>query len=120
MSAAPIEEPSATVGFFWIACDVCHRATARIRLATPLSKDRPMTSGTNPTSLYELLNRLDESKISYRLDRIRDDTVMIVVAVPGELWEIEYFEDGTVEVERFISDGEIFGPDVLSKLWTES
>ena len=30
---------------------------------------------------------------------------MVTVAVPGERWEIEFINDGTVEVERFESAG---------------
>jgi hypothetical protein len=30
---------------------------------------------------------------------------MIAIAVPGERWEGEFFDDGHVEVERFVSQG---------------
>ncbi len=60
-------------------------------------------------SLGKLLDFIDELKalkLWYRLDKVRD-AIMIQVAVPGERWEIEFFEDGHVELERFHSDGEI-------------
>ena len=28
---------------------------------------------------------------------------MIEVAVPGQRWEIEFMEDGTIDIEKFIS-----------------
>jgi hypothetical protein len=41
---------------------------------------------------------------------------MVIVAVPGERWEIEFLSDGSVEVEKFFSNGEIAGEEVLSEL----
>ncbi len=34
-------------------------------------------------------------------------TVMVMVSVPGERWEVEVFEDGSVECEKFMSNGQI-------------
>jgi hypothetical protein len=42
---------------------------------------------------------------------------MVLVTVPGERWEVEFLVDGSVEVERFISDGEIYGEDTLGELF---
>ena len=66
-------------------------------------------------SLLEFLRRLEESKIWYRLERVRD-ALMVEVAVPGERWEVEFFPDEHVEVERFVSDGEILGVEALDEL----
>ena len=46
----------------------------------------------------------------------RDDAIMVLVTVPGERWEIEFLGDGSVEVERFLSNGEICGEEVLHEL----
>ncbi|MDZ7364944.1 MAG: hypothetical protein ONB43_03595 [candidate division KSB1 bacterium] len=46
----------------------------------------------------------------------RDNAIMVIVTVPGERWEIEFFDDGSVEGERFISDGEMGGKEMLSEL----
>ena len=43
---------------------------------------------------------------------------MVCVTVPGERWEIEFLADGSVEVERFISESEIYGEDILGALFT--
>ncbi len=57
--------------------------------------------------LLSFLNRLAGAKISYSLLHDREDMIMVIIAVPGERWEIEFGSDGKVEVERFISTGEI-------------
>ena len=41
---------------------------------------------------------------------------MISVAVPGERWEIEFFDDGRIELERFISQGVAGAPSALAEL----
>jgi len=42
--------------------------------------------------------------------------------VAAERWEIESFEDGHVELERFASQGVADAPDALSQLlaWSEA
>lgn len=74
---------------------------------------------TNPSPLAKLLTflkRLEDHKVWYRLEHIRD-WVMVLLAIPGERWEVEFFEDGHVEVERFISNGEIADEDLLQGLF---
>ena len=60
-------------------------------------------------------------KIWYRLEHIRDaiDAIMVQSAVPGERWDIEFFGDGRVEVERVRSDGLIGGDRMLETLFRE-
>lgn len=41
---------------------------------------------------------------------------MVLVATPGERWEIEFLDDGSVEIEKFTSNGEIYGKDILNEL----
>ena len=65
--------------------------------------------------MLAFLNQLEEAKIWYRLEHIRD-SLMIVIAVPGERWEIEFFENGQIEVERFASAGEIEDEGALDRL----
>lgn len=72
-------------------------------------------------SLHKLLvflDRLEQANISYRLDHIRE-SLMVEIAVPGERWEVEFFEDDHVEVERFVSTGTIEGEDMFDKLFIE-
>ena len=56
--------------------------------------------------LLEFLNKLEKCNICYRLNKIRE-SILVEITVPGERWEVEFFEDGKVEIEKFISDGQI-------------
>jgi hypothetical protein len=44
---------------------------------------------------------------------------MVEIAVPGQRWEIEFMEDGTMEIERFISNGIIYDESELNVLFNE-
>lgn len=57
--------------------------------------------------LLDYLCRLEKHKIHYRLAHIRDEAIMVLVSVPGEHWEVEFFADGSVEVEIFGSSGSV-------------
>ncbi len=63
------------------------------------------------------LNQLEQQKISYQISHPRDKAVMITVATVGERWEIEFLENGEIEVEKFISNGEIQGEEALQELF---
>lgn len=58
--------------------------------------------------LNDFLNKLQENHIFYRLSKVRKESIMVEVAVPGQRWEIEFMEEGTVEIEKFISDGQYY------------
>ena len=66
--------------------------------------------------LMAFLDKLEQGKISYTLARYRDEALMVSVAVPGERWEIEFLLDGSIEVERFISNSEIYSEEALDEL----
>jgi hypothetical protein len=63
--------------------------------------------------LLAFLRGLDESSVHYALAHYTASDVPIdlaavtvhVTASPSERWEVEFFKDGTVEVERLRSDG---------------
>ena len=67
--------------------------------------------------LLAFLERLDRAKIPYSMQHSRDDAVMIVAFAPGEYWEIEYLEDGDIEIERYRSNGHIDDESVLEELF---
>jgi hypothetical protein len=67
--------------------------------------------------LMVFLDRLEQRGMSYTLAHNRDEAMMVSVAVPGERWEIEFLAGGSVEVERFTSNGTIYGEEVLSELF---
>ncbi|NEP58838.1 MAG: hypothetical protein F6K31_17765, partial [Symploca sp. SIO2G7] len=70
--------------------------------------------------LVSFLQKLDQQGMSYTLGHHREEAVMVTVAVPGERWEVEFLSDGSVEVEKFISNGEIVGEELLSELFPKS
>ncbi|MBI3468134.1 MAG: hypothetical protein HY000_34440 [Planctomycetes bacterium] len=78
-----------------------------------MSVDAKTTLG----ALLDFLERLEKHRISYRLEHNRPESIMVVVAVPGERWEVEFMQDGEVEVERFASDGKIGGEELLASLF---
>lgn len=68
-------------------------------------------------NLIQFLNQLEERKIYYRVDKIRNDSILINVTVPGQRWEIEFLADGSIEIEKFFSDGQIVGKEELEVLF---
>lgn len=77
-----------------------------------------MSAGTI-SALLDFLNRLNKVKIHFRLEKSREDAILVEIAVPGERWEVEFLEDGTVDVERFKSDGDIKGEAELEILFRD-
>jgi hypothetical protein len=39
------------------------------------------------------------------------------VAVPGERWEVDFRSDGSIDLEKFISTGEIYDAEGLHELF---
>lgn len=68
-------------------------------------------------NLVAFLDKLEHQRISYTLAHNREDALMVLVAVPGERWEIEFRSDRSVEIEKFISTGEISDVESLSELF---
>lgn len=67
--------------------------------------------------LVLFLQNLEQQEISYILTHNHEEAIMVSVAVPGERWEVEFLSDGAVEVEKFISNGEIAGEEALSEFF---
>ncbi|MEX2327496.1 MAG: hypothetical protein WD558_07175 [Pseudomonadales bacterium] len=72
---------------------------------------------TELSTLTDLLDRLDEEEIRYTLSSIREGAVLVSAAVEGERWEIEFMNDGDVEVEIFRSNGDLYGSDAIEDLF---
>ena len=68
--------------------------------------------------LIDFLKRLEEKKIYYKLNKVRD-AIMVEVVIPGERWEVEFFANGNVEIEKFISNAEIFDEKELEQLFLD-
>lgn len=72
--------------------------------------------------LLQFVERLEKARIPFRLSRNRYDAISVEVMAPGERWEVDFSEDGTIDVERFRSDGEIFDESAFKELfalWAE-
>jgi hypothetical protein len=67
--------------------------------------------------LINFLNQLEKSKIFYKLNKVRDEAIMVEIAVPGQRWEVEFMDDGTVEIEKFISDKDMYDVKELETLF---
>lgn len=71
----------------------------------------------NPFSkLLTFLQALEQKQFSYTLAHHRDEAIMVTVSVPGERWEVEFLDDGSIEVEKFASNGEIYDEAALGEL----
>lgn len=70
-------------------------------------------------TVQQFLRSLDAIKAPYELLSVREGAVMVMVALPGFRWEIEFFDDREPEVEVFRSDGSIFGVEKLAELLKE-
>lgn len=66
--------------------------------------------------LLSFLSMLEQNCIHYKLNKTRD-SILVEVAVPGQRWEIEFFANNQIEVERFISTGEIEDDTSLDSLF---
>jgi hypothetical protein len=70
----------------------------------------------NLEDLLAFLQKLGKMKIHYTLAHNQEDAVSVMVAVPGERWEIDFFLNGDIYVERFKSDGKIYDAKALDDL----
>lgn len=69
------------------------------------------------SALLSFLSKLSTFSIPYTLTCVRDNAVMVQIAIPGERWEVEFLATGDIEIERFRSDGTIANEGALSLLW---
>lgn len=69
--------------------------------------------------LLALLRRLKDAKISHELADYREEAVSVIIHAPGEYWEVDFLEDGDVEVERYVSNGHIDDESVLAELFAK-
>jgi hypothetical protein len=64
----------------------------------------------------EFRRELDRRRVAYEFRIVRDEALMLSVPLPGERWEIEFFDDGRIELERVISQGVAGAPSALAEL----
>jgi len=70
-------------------------------------------------TLTHLLDRLDEADIHYHLSSVRESSVLVSVTIDEEHWEFEFQADGNVEVQVFVSDGEIEDESGIERFFDE-
>ena len=76
-----------------------------------------MTAFYTLADVLSFLNRLSDAKIHYSLAHSRDDALMVEIDVPGERWEVEFLDDGSIEIEKFKSSGKIYGEKAIEELF---
>ncbi|MFD0829547.1 hypothetical protein ACT8ZR_28650 [Neobacillus sp. M.A.Huq-85] len=69
--------------------------------------------------LINFLNKLENNNIFYKLNKVRNDAIMVEIAVPGQRWEIEFMADGTIEIEKFIGDANFYDGQEIEVLFRD-
>ena len=68
------------------------------------------------TTAAEFCRELDRLLVTYELRIVRHEALMLSVALPGQRWELEFFDDGRIELERFVSQGVDEAPGALTEV----
>jgi hypothetical protein len=72
-------------------------------------------------TIFDVLKRLEEAKVSFRLARDRPDTIRVDATLYGLRLEIECFDDNHVEVSTFRGTEDIDGDyDYLLKILADN
>lgn len=66
--------------------------------------------------LLNFLQKLEDNDIYYRLNKVRD-SIMVEIAIPGQRWEVEFMRDGEIQVEKFLTSGELLNESALVELF---
>ncbi len=69
--------------------------------------------------LIQFLNKLEDSNIFYKLNKVRKEAIMVEITVPGQRWEVEFMDDSTVEIEKFKSDGNFYNVIEIETLFKD-
>ena len=77
----------------------------------PVKSPLDMPDSHHP--LFDLLQRLDAGRYHYTISRHRPDSVLVAVSFVGERTEIDVFEDGHMEVSRFLGTEDVLGDEQL-------
>jgi hypothetical protein len=55
--------------------------------------------------VLQFCNALNMRHAPYKLSVDRPEAIRVTLDVPGERWEIDFFPDGDIELERYIGQG---------------
>jgi hypothetical protein len=69
------------------------------------------------TALVDFLEKLRVASIYFTLGASRPRMITVYINVPGERWEVEFGEDGEIEVEVFVSRRGVEGQEALEELF---
>ena len=58
-------------------------------------------------SIFSFLALLRRFQLHFDLHSFSQDCIMVIVSVPGERWEVEFFEDGCRSFERFVTQVDV-------------
>ena len=67
--------------------------------------------------MLEFLAQLRMEDVHHSLAQARTEAIMVVVHVARERWEVEFFADGSIDVERFVASGDVRDGTHLRELW---
>jgi hypothetical protein len=56
-------------------------------------------------NVLQFCNALNKRRASYRQSVERPEAIRVTLDVPGERWEIDFFPDGEIELDRYVSQG---------------
>lgn len=68
------------------------------------------------TRIWTVCDRLKGASIWHEIKGFRRDGVTVICHVPGEYWEIDFLEDGRIDVEVFRSVGDLREEDAIDEL----
>ena len=72
-------------------------------------------TGSVLRKMFDFLDVLESESVTYRLSWNRPTALMVEVFIPGEHWEVEFLDDGDVDVEVFKGQG-VVGEEALEEL----
>lgn len=68
------------------------------------------------SQLLDMLDMLEAAGIYYRLRYSTPRAISVDIALPDARWELDYFEDGKVYIEKLVSQGGVGGSSMMAEL----
>jgi|GEM_PF-2227774 len=73
-------------------------------------------------TLIDFLKKLEEAHIWYSVKKSMPDSITVLVRVPFEIWEVDFFFENGAEcsdiwVEKFKNDGTSYGKEEIDVLF---
>ena len=72
------------------------------------------------TALFDFLDKLDSAGFYHTIIATRRRSIMVYVDVPGERLEVDFLEDGRIDVEIYTSKGKIESAGRLADLFAQT